>query len=122
MPLSLRHLLPFANENRWADLLAVLIEADPASAPSMLGLPVGAAAVVARREVGEVAGDRLDLLVEADGVRVALVEAKVLSVLGPDQLNRYQASFPDVPHRVVLFPATLLIDLTGQPTWQPLTW
>ncbi len=63
MPLSIAHLVPLGKEIRWSDLLAVLVEADPASVAQLLGLPGGGAAVTVQREVVADTGDVADLLV-----------------------------------------------------------
>src|SRR3954454_20562399 len=48
--LPLQHLLPLTNEHAWCDLLAVLIEADPQTASSALGLPSPLRQVHVRKE------------------------------------------------------------------------
>jgi hypothetical protein len=46
--------------------------------------------------------DRLDLLLAKDGIGAAAVEVKLLSDLGPQQLERYVAAFPSARvHRVL---------------------
>lgn len=51
-----------------------------------------------------------------------MVEVKVLSGLGRDQLSRYRAALPDVPVRVAVFPERLSLDVGQQTGWQPVTW
>lgn len=88
MPPALSYLLPLGRETRWTDLLAVLIQSDPASAAVALQLGVPEARLSVRREARAGDHDRLDLQV-LKGERVAaVVEVKVLSGLGRTQLDR----------------------------------
>jgi hypothetical protein len=64
----------------------------------------------------------VDLLLGVSGTTFAVIEVKVLSGLGPKQLNRYETAFPHAGHRLVIFPSALIVDLSGQPAWQALTW
>lgn len=86
---DLSFVIPAANENRWSDLLATLISTDPLPLASLLSVEFD----TVRREVvvpGLVGrrSDRLDLLLLKDDVEVAAVEVKLLSDLGPQQLQR----------------------------------
>ena len=121
--LDLRYLLPAANANRWSDLLATMIAADPAPMSRLLGLEVDGV----RREVVAAAGpasasDRLDLLLLRGGSPVAVVEVKVLADLGPQQLTRYLAAFRDVQVYRVLHLGSLPVNLKEAQPWQPITW
>jgi hypothetical protein len=120
--LSLAHLLPLHNENRWSDLLAVLIEADPDSASRPLALGNQLGQVTVRREAPAGLRDRLDLLITVGGRAQAIVEVKVLSGLGVGQLLRYGDAFEGVQHRVLVFSERLPVDLTGVTGWRPVTW
>jgi hypothetical protein len=72
----MRFLVPLENENRWIDLLAVLIATDPVAAarPLRLGNITGRQVTVAR-EVRAGAGERVDLEVFVDGRLRTVVEA-----------------------------------------------
>lgn len=105
-----------ANENRWSDLLASLIATDPAPIQDLVGgLPdavrreVVAAGQVARRS------DRLDILLIREEKQLAMIEAKVLADLGPQQLARYEAAFPEAESRFVLHLASLPLSLGAAP-------
>lgn len=93
-PLDLHFLLPLSSENAWSDLLATLMSADQPATRRVLGLGDGASLTI-RREVSKARGaresDRPDVVVEVDGRVVAVIEVKVLSGLGPEQLERYLA-------------------------------
>lgn len=112
-----------ANENRWSDLLASLIATDPAPIQDLVGgLPDAV-----RREVvvaGQVArgSDRLDILLIRDEKQLAMIEAKVLADLGPQQLARYEAAFPEAESRFVLHLESLPLSLGAAPRWRPMTW
>ncbi|MGZ4524680.1 MAG: hypothetical protein ACXVXO_14900 [Mycobacteriaceae bacterium] len=122
MSVPISHLLPLSNENRWSDLLAVLVEADPTSASTAFGLQSPLQHVRVRREVPTYGRDRLDLLIsDSDGLR-AVVEVKVLSGLGRGQLRRYRAAFPDAEQHVLIFPQRLPIHVAASTGWATLTW
>jgi hypothetical protein len=119
---DLSFVIPAANENRWSDLLATLIATDPRPFADLLG--VGFDAV--RREV-VVPGwtrtsDRLDVLLTRGGRGVAAIEVKVLSDLGPQQLVRYSAAFPDTDRYRVLHLDRLPVNLREATPWESLTW
>ena len=124
VPHPVRHLVPLENENGWCDLLAVLIESDPAPVSTLLGLgPVTADRVSVRRETTIDRRDRIDLLIDVDGVLRTAVEAKVLSGLGRDQLARYRHAWPDARQHVLLTPQDFPIQLDARAEgWQPLAW
>ena len=64
----------------------------------------------------------MDVVVDVDGRPQALVEVKVLSGLGPEQLERYDAGFPDVPSRLVLSPWRAPVDPGPSACWTTVTW
>jgi hypothetical protein len=116
-------LLCAANENRWSDLLATLISTDPDQIARLLQIECDSV----RREVvvPGFAGrrsDRLDLLLQSAGRSTAAIEVKLLSDLGPRQLERYRAAFPAVETYRVLHLATLPVNLRGVASWESLTW
>jgi hypothetical protein len=120
---NLSFVIPAVNENRWSDLLATLITTDSAPFASLLGLAFDAV----RREVtvpGQTGrkADRLDLLLLQDGHEVAAIEVKLLSDLGPKQLDRYRAAFPTTGEYRVLHLGGLPVNLRGADPWQSLTW
>lgn len=120
---DLSFLAPAASENRWSDLLASLIATDPSPIEQF----VGACPDSVQREVvmaGQIArrSDRLDLLLLRDGRQIAIIEAKVLADLGPQQLARYEAAFPKAEARFVLHLRGLPLSLAAAPRWRSLTW
>ncbi|GAB3488271.1 hypothetical protein [Flexivirga lutea] len=120
---DLSFVVPAANENRWSDLLASLIATDP---DPMAGL-VGVAFDTVQREVvipGQDArkSDRLDLLLVKGGVAAAAIEVKLLSDLGPRQLERYVAAFPTAQVHRVLHLDGLPVNLLRTRPWESLTW
>ncbi len=117
---TLSFLIPGSAENRWSDLLATLVATDPAPLEALLGVTFTSI----RREVtipGRRA-DRLDVLLERDGTPVAAIEAKLLSDLGPRQLDRYLHTFPVLESYSVLHLQRLPVDLQRHPRWASLTW
>jgi len=120
---ELRFLVPLENENRWTDLLAVLIATDPvpAARPLRLGNITGRQVTVAR-EVRAGAGARVDLEVFVDGRLRTVLEAKVLSGLGPSQLARYGTAYPGAGTYLVVHPARLVIDPGAGSDWRAISW
>lgn len=119
---NLTFVVPGASENRWSDLLATLIATDSRPMSTLLGVDFDA---VHREVVVGSAGrrsDRLDLLLTHGSRRVVAIEAKILSDLGPQQLQRYGAAFPDVSQRRVLHLGRIPVDLRTAPGWSSLTW
>lgn len=120
---NLSFIVPGASENRWSDLLAVLMTTDPTPLASLLGLEFD----TVRREV-TVPGstgrhaDRLDLLLLAGGTRVAAIEVKLFAGLGPQQLTRYLSAFPDAGTYRVLHLHDLPVNLRAMQPWDSLTW
>ncbi len=112
------HLVPLDIENRWSDLLAVLIERDPHAASVAFGWP-DEPVTVTREAQGE-GKDRIDLVVHGSGTQVGVIEAKVLSGLGPRQLERYQRAMPHAQRFAVIFPKRLPVTVVGD--WLPATW
>jgi hypothetical protein len=117
--LPILHLLPLDNENKWSDLLAVLIEQDPRMAADILGFDPGPGITVARETA--LGRDRTDLLVYVRTVPAAVIEVKVLSGLGRDQLLRYQAAYPDAGSFLLLSLERLPVAATV-PGWRNLSW
>jgi hypothetical protein len=121
--LDLGYVVPPENENRWTDLLAVLILADPGAAAGPLGLgEIGDRPVRVRREVPAGGHDRVDLLVYVDDVLTTVLEAKVLSGLGHAQLERYSASYPGARSYRLIHPERLLIDPGASSGWTGTSW
>jgi hypothetical protein len=104
-------LVPVENENRWTDLLAVLISTDPTAGADLLGLgEVRGGDVSVAREVRGGRGERVDLHVLVDGRLRTVLEAKVLSGLGHRQLLRYAEAYPDAANYLLVYPARLVVD------------
>lgn len=123
MVVDLGLLVPLENENRWTDLIAVLIATDPATAAAVLGLDdvAGRRFEVAREErAGK--HERADLLIRLDGQLHTVCEAKVLSGLGHQQLERYSASYPGAASYLLLHPARLVIDPGAGSGWRAVSW
>ena len=91
----LHHVLPLGNENRWSDLLAVLIDTDPQPMLKLLDVSPDSETLTVQREHFASSSDRPDLVLLLRDRIVAVVEVKVLSDLGPRQLGRYEAAVPD---------------------------
>ena len=121
-PPALRHALPLNSENRWSDLLAVLVETDPRPICHVLGLDIDPNEVTVRREVSVDASNRPDVVLERNGQRLAVVEVKLLSGLGVEQLDRYHEAEPGAAAYAVVFPARLVIDSVIKHPWASLTW
>jgi hypothetical protein len=120
MPNFIRHLLPFDNENRWSDLLALLIERDAhAAAMAFEWSETGSELVVTREAQGE-GKDRIDLVVRSSDTLVAVIEVKVIGVLGRHQLERYGRALVGAQRYALVFPHRLPVTATG--VWQPITW
>jgi hypothetical protein len=121
-PVAIDHIVPIDRENRWTDLLAVLVETDPQCAASLLGLGDRPHDVRARREVSVTHKGRVDLLLDVDGELRSVIEVKVLSGLGRQQLSQYRAAFPNARSYVLIFPGRLPIDIGAQSEWRAVTW
>ena len=122
-PPDLSFVVPAANENRWSDLLATLISTDPAPMKALLAIDFD----TVRREVllavpGARRADRLDFLLQRGDRPAAVIEAKLLSDLGPGQLGRYLAAVPEAERHVVLHLARLPVSVGGSQPWTSLTW
>jgi hypothetical protein len=120
---DLSFIVPPAAENRWSDLLAVLLTADPAPMAGLLGVEFDQV----KRELtvrGSAArkADRLDLLLLRAETPTAAIEVKLLSDLGPRQLTRYLESFPGAQTYVVLHLERLPVTLRRAHPWRALTW
>lgn len=120
---DLHYVIPGWGENRWSDLLASLIKTDPGPMERLLGV----VADDVHREISipgarPRTSDRLDLLLTRCGRQVAVIEVKVLSDVGIDQLARYRAAFPDAGTYCVLHLGALPPSLGSEVHWQVLTW
>lgn len=117
---DLRFVVPGSNENRWSDLLASLISTDP----TPMGRFVGLAPDRVEREVvvsgDSRAVDRLDLLLIRGDEIIAAIEVKLLSDLGPNQLDRYHVAFPSSRAHFVLHLRQLPFTLPKP--WERLSW
>jgi len=117
---NLSFVIPAANENRWSDLLAALISTDPAPIARLLDVDFD----MVRREVvvpGQVGrkSDRLDLLLLQGDREMAAIEVKLLSDLGPQQLERYRAAFPTAAQYRVLHPQSRQWSRPRVEAWTP---
>ena len=120
--LPIAHIVPLGNENKWSDLVAVLIEADPQVAAIAFGLREAAGPLRVQREAPAAGRDRIDLVIhDADGPS-CLVEAKVLSGLGVNQLLRYSDAYPEATNCVLLSPERLPLHLGSATGWRQLSW
>jgi hypothetical protein len=123
VPSGIGFVVPLENENRWSDLLAVLIVTDPAAAAGPLGLgDVAGHEVTVEREVRAGERERVDLLVKIDGVLRTVLEAKVLSGLGTQQLARYSKSYDGAASYRLVYPCRLLIHAGDNTDWNGTTW
>ncbi|GAA1089877.1 hypothetical protein HDA37_001256 [Pseudonocardia antarctica] len=121
MTVALGHILPLERENRWSDLLAVLIERDSKAASKALGIEQENWKRV-RREHGVTSKDRVDLILESDGTIEAVIEVKLLSGLGPTQLDRYRRAFPHARHHILISLGRLRLDIERNTDWRCVTW
>ncbi len=122
-------LIPYSNENRWSDVLATMITADPSPLVELGLLPREACAtgirvvreVSANREGGGL--DRIDLKIVAadDGAPLLAIECKVLSGLGPRQLLRYTDTH-GAPAKIVLTLPHVHLDKDLPKGWEQMTW
>jgi hypothetical protein len=76
--------------------------------------------VSVKRELAAGERDRVDLLVKVDGVPRTLLEAKVPSGLGQQQLARYCTSYTGDKSYKLVYPARLLIHAGTAITWESL--
>ncbi len=111
-------MLSFDNENRWSDLLAVLIERDPSAAAVAFDW-AGTEIAVTREAPGE-GKDRIDIVVRSGDNLVAVIEVKVIGVLGRNQLERYRHALPGAQRYTLVFPHRLPVTATDD--WRPTTW
>jgi hypothetical protein len=114
----IRHLLPFDNENRWSDLLAVLIERDPRAAA--LAFEWAETDLTVTREAPGEGKDRIDVVTRSGDELVGVVEVKVLGVLGRNQLERYRRALQGAQRYALVFPHRLPVTASGD--WRPVTW
>jgi hypothetical protein len=114
--------LPLHSEERWSDLLAVLLCTDPAPALRLLGLSVDPAGITVHREQRVSTRDRPDIVLRRGEQCLAVIEVKVLSGLGRHQLSRYRESTPDAETYILICPGTLILDATSHDGWQAVSW
>lgn len=127
--LDLRFLLSINSENAWSDLLATLMQADPATTRSLLSID-GDLPLTVRREVAKSRGlktsDRPDLVVESGGRVLAVIEVKLLAGLGAEQLERYWSFVDEAERADCQFVAVSLqrirLDTAHAAEWQNMTW
>jgi hypothetical protein len=80
------------------------------------------AKVKVHRQAAVDASHHTDIVVDADGRCLAVIEVKVLAGLGPLQLDGYASAVPEAGAYLVVFPQSLTIDLAGAPRWQGVSW
>jgi hypothetical protein len=114
--------LPLQSERHWSDMLAVLIATDPVPLGAVLGRCYGPGALSVGREAFVDSANRPDIVLTADGVRIAVIEVKVLAGLGPRQLERYHEAVPDADVYTLVYPERLAIRLHDAGPWRGLTW
>lgn len=116
------HLLPFASETSWSNLLASMITTDPTPLWQLLGIEASNEPPTIVREVPVGNAGRIDLIIKTGGKVLAVIEIKVLSGLGPRQLDRYQDAVPDAEHYLVVHPKRLTVDVSSTPDWDATSW
>lgn len=114
--------LPINSENRWSDMLAVLLATDPKPICGLLGLDSVPDGFRVEREVLVDSANRPDLVLRSSSGTLAVVEVKVLAGLGVKQLERYVEAEPAADSYVVIHPHRLVVDVAHAPRWQALTW
>lgn len=114
----IRHLLPFDNENRWSDLLAVLIERDPRAAA--VAFDWAETEITVTREAPGEGKDRIDIVARSGDELVGVIEVKVLGVLGRNQLERYRRALHGAQRYALVFPHRLPVNAADD--WRPITW
>lgn len=120
---DLSFVVPAASENRWSDLLASLIATDSKPMTRLVGIAfdqVLREVVIPGQEARK--SERLDLLLVKAGAAAAAIEVKLLSDLGPKQLERYVAAFPAARVHRVLHLDGLPVNLQRTEPWEALTW
>ena len=121
-PPVLRLALPLRSETHWSDLLAVLIDTDPLPLSAVLGCRFGPEALSVSRESRIDPENQPDIVLTADGRRIAVIEVKVLAGLGRSQLEKYYAAVPDADVYALIYPERLAIPLHDGGPWRELTW
>jgi hypothetical protein len=120
--LPIRHILRLGSENQWSDLLATLIEIDPATASQAFRIGLGERDLRVYREYSVSPRDRIDLLLKTGDKVRAVVEAKVLSGLSTGQLTRYRRAIPRAGHYYLVTPERLPVGVGKETDWQALSW
>lgn len=118
-PPVLRLILPVGREERWSDLLAVMVESDPGPMCWLLGIKREDNLDVVREAVVDT-GSRPDLVLRVGGRSLAVIENKLLSGFGRRQLDRYVRADPDADCYVVIHPERLA--LTVDDPWRAISW
>lgn len=119
---SIGFALPLNSENRWSDLLAVLISTDPGPITQLFRIEVAPEQVRVEREVSVGKANRTDLILRVDDRRTAVIEVKVLAGLGPKQLLRYEQAEPGADRYIVVHPERLVVHTKHAPRWEAITW
>jgi hypothetical protein len=114
--------LPLNSENRWSDMLAVLVSTDAGPICRVLGLDVDPEQVVVHRELSLNAANRPDVVLKLAGATLAVLEAKVMAGIGPRQLDRYYEAEPNAIAYAFVFPASLAVDVEATPPWRGISW
>lgn len=124
----IRHTLSLENENRWSNLLALLIERDPSSGDEIFRLGHDLNHLTVRREESKSRAkdadpttrksDRTDIVIKIGNEDWSAIEVKVLSGLAPSQLARNEASYPNVKGFNVIYPSRLPIGLPPKSRWK----
>ncbi len=115
----LRSILPIGREERWSDLLAVLIETDPGPICRLLGIEGHDGLDVVREAVVD-SDSRPDVILRSGGASLAVIENKVLAGFGRRQLARYVDADPAAERYVVIHPGRLA--LTVDDPWRSIPW
>jgi hypothetical protein len=114
--------LPLNSESRWSDMLAVLISTDAGPMCRVLGLDVDPEQVVVHRELTLNAANRPDLVLKLAGKPLAVLEAKVMAGIGPQQLERYYDAEPNANAYALVFPESFVVDVEDTPPWRGISW
>jgi hypothetical protein len=118
--LRLGRILPVGREDRWSDLLAVLIDTDPDPMCGVLRISVTGPLEVAREATVD-AESRPDIVLRAGGRTAAVIEVKLLAGFGRRQLARYIEAEPGADAYVVLHPGRLALP-PGDERWRAIPW
>src|SRR5262249_23999999 len=95
---------------------------DPVPLGAALGWRHVPAGLSVSREAAVDSANRPDIVLTADGARVAVIEVKVLAGLGPRQLERYHDAVPGADVYTLIPPERLPVPLPSSGRWRGLTW